>query len=688
MTLRGTDPVRARHVLATAALAVVMVTARAAATEHTALDLATDPTWRPLLWQRPPAIGPATLTEPAGIDERLVARAIALVPALDAILAAPGAASDEDPAKARAARLAAALTATNDLEARSLLAAVAARARLAASDLDPKDLARQAFDVARELEQASLATSDAETRCLLGLATGRMAARAQLTSSAYSAYRTAHCTAPAESAHAALAQGLLLVELGRKGDAEKALGASELAALPKIDQALAIAARGDLELNRGETGHAVERYREAGARLGADSVPPPIAIRLADAARLSGDGAEAGRALTRIRNHLGRDELLTHWVNLRLGSLALAAGQIGVAHNELGGAGDGDAASLRRLDARQAFAVSQHASRDQLALAEDYARLARASNDPQVAEEASFKAGWVELRAGNAERARQSFDAFRQLHPESALASTASRGVDAALEQQVVDLAGAGDPLVLARMLARDRSLFSTSAAGPRMWLLAGWALEALGLDAEAEALYRRTRSRLAAGDRGCAEHLVARMAAIALRRGDSAEARRLVGTALDARALDRLAVWQPDPHTAPDCSTSIDAEIAPSPTLSLAAAVRAMGRDDCTSARAHLDDAGVLASDDAKLVAAEIERRCGAAEHAVARLTDGASGASLGGDALAIALLATERSPEDGAGQPFQAATGATGVWAEWAHIREADRTLASELARARIQP
>ncbi|MFN7955708.1 MAG: hypothetical protein U0610_28595, partial [bacterium] len=672
-----------------AASAVVAATPAAAATvERAPLDIANDPTWRPLLWQRPPAIGPGTLTEPAGIDERLLARAIALAPELETMLAAPSATPDANPEKARAARLEAALAATTQVEVRALLATLLGRARLAATDLEAKDVEHAAFDVAREIGQARLASSAADTRCLLALATGRAASLAGLTSTASSAYRTSHCAGPAESAHAALAQGLLLVELGRKGEAESALASGELGALPKSDQALAIAARGDLELNRGEIGHAIDRYREAAARVPGELLPPALAIRLAEAARLTGDGADAARMLVRVRNRLTHDEKLTSWINLRLGTLALAAGQIGVAHTELGGAGDGDTATLRRIDARQAFAVSQHATRELLALADEYAALARSARDPQVEEEASFKAGWVALRAHDAERARQSFDAFRELHPHSALVIAASQGVDSALEELVVDMAGHGDPLELAQMLARDRTLLSSSAAGPRMWLLAGWALEALGLDPEAEALYRRTRSRLADVDRGCAEHLVARVAAIALRRGDTAEARRLTSGELDALALDRLAVWRPDPHSAPDCSTSVNAEIAPSPTLSIAAAMRAMDRDDCTSARGHVAEAGKLDDANAILVAAEIERRCGAEARAVALLTQAPNGAALAGDALAIALLSTDRFPESTEDQPIHPAPAAAGVWAEWARIRETDRTLAIELARARIQP
>lgn len=687
-------------VLAMTALATLPLAAKAGAAGHAApasaarvVDVETDPAWRPLLWDAAPAIDPSAATEPEGLDDRIASHLTAIAPQLAEPLAAAREQARDAHPRAPLTGFTSLLAKTKDPVARALVATLAGRARLALAAGDSKSTERDSYELARVAGQArlALASADPDLDCALALVAGRAAARAALVSDSLAAYRGATCEAPLERAHAHLAQGLSLVTLGRKGDAETALGAEDVATLPSADQALAIAALGDLELARGETALAAERYRDAARKAPAPTTPPLVAIRLAEASRLDGDTDAAVHALKGARSEAlraSRGEALTSWLTLRIATVELAAGQIGAARTELGGAGDSAAADLRRLDTRQAFAAGGRARTDLTTLAGDYRTLARTAHDPRVTEEASFKAAWLTLKAGDAEAARDAFAGFRELYAESRLASAAGRGVDLALESLASSLARDDDPLALARVVARDRELLATSGAGPRLWMLAGWALESLGLDREAEALYRRTRARLPAGERSCAQRIDASLAAIALRRDDADGARAALGANADESTLDVLAAWHPSPLPEQGCAGNLLASLARDPSLAVAAAERALDRNDCDAARAHLAATGDEHPAGAELTVAEIARRCDGGEHAVALAASGAADGALAGEALAIALLATDRFPETRDANPIRVAPSSAGVWAGWARTREADRALAVLLARARIQP
>lgn len=657
------------------------------------VDVATDPPWRPLLWGPAPAIDPSVATEPPGIDDRIASHLIAIDHDLaEPLTAARDQARDARP-RAPLTGFTAMLAKAKDPVTRGLLATLAGRARLSLSAADAKSAERDAYDLARTASQARLvlASAGADLDCALALVAGRAAARAGLVSDALAAYRSAPCADAFERAHAHLAQGLLLVTLARKGDAETLLTNADVATLPDPDQALGLAALGDLELARGETTRAAERYREAARKAPSPAMPPLVAIRLAEAARLDADVAQALHALKEARSEAlraARGEALTSWLTLRIATVELAAGQIGAARTELGGAGDSAAADLRRLDTRQAFAAGGRASSDLATLAADYRALARRAHDPRVTEEATFKAAWLTFKAGDAGAARDAFASFRDLYAESKLAAAAGHGLDLALEDVAAELAHDDDALALARVVARDRELLSTSAAGPRLWMLAGWALESLGLDREAEALYRRTRARLAASERACAQRIDASLAAIALRRGDLPAARAALGQDAGPATLDVLAAWHPSPMPEQGCAANLLASLARDPELAVAAARNALARDDCDAARAHLEPLGDERPEGTALTLAELARRCDTGSRAVALASSTSKDGALSGEALAIALLATDRFPEPSDAEPIPVAPASAGVWAAWARTRAADRVLAAELARARMLP
>lgn len=657
------------------------------------VDVAVDPAWRPLLWGAAPGIDPSAATEPPGLDDRIASHLATIVPTLAEPLAAAREQARDARPHAPLTGFAGLLAHTAEPMPRALVATLAGRARLALASADAKSAERDAYDLARSASQARLFLTSADTDldCALALVAGRATARAALVSDSLAAYRGAPCEDAFQRAHAHLAQGLLLVTLARKGDAEKLLGGEDIATLPAPDQALAIAALGDLELARGEIRHAADRYREAARKAPSPTMPPLVAIRLAEASRLDGDSSLALRALREARSEAlraARGETLTSWLTLRIATIELADGQIGAARTELGGAGNSAAADLRRLDTRQAFATGSRSSTDLTTLADDYRALARTAHDPRVTEEATFKAAWLTLKAGGAAAARDAFASFRDLHAESRLAAAAGHGIDLALEALAAELAHDDDPLALARVVARDRELLSTSGAGPRLWMLAGWALESLGLDREAEALYRRTRARLPGTERACAQRIDASLAAIALRRGDTDAARAALGADVDEATFDVLAAWRPSPMPEQGCAANLLASLARDPDLAVAAAEKALDRDDCGAARAHLAALGDERPVGAELALAELARRCGAEQRAVALAASTTPDGALGGEALGIALLATDRFPETNDVEPIRVAPTSTGVWAAWARSREADRALVRELARARILP